>query len=130
MAEDAGRRRFAAVSALRELRLLAGLLKAGLAPLLDPGVAGQHASALQLRAKRGVDLGERAGDAVPDRRGLAGDAATVHTDADVDVALVARLHERLLRDRLQVGAGEVFLERPLVDLDLAVAGAKDHAGDR
>src|SRR4051812_7029807 len=52
----------AAVSALAELRLLAGLLQPSLAALLDPGVPGQHAPALQLGAKSRVDLGQRTGD--------------------------------------------------------------------
>ena len=39
--------------ALGELRPLAGLLEAGLAALLDPRVAGQHAPALELGAKPG-----------------------------------------------------------------------------
>src|SRR5438874_1116361 len=106
MAEDAGRRRFAAVSALAELRLLAGLLKPGLAALLDPCITGQHAAALQLGTKRGVDLGQRASDSVADCRGLSGDATTVDPDAHIDVALIAALDQRLPRDRLQIGARE------------------------
>src|SRR5829696_2541707 len=116
--------------ALRELRLLAGLLQPGLAALLDPRVAGQHAPALELGAKRGIDVDEGLGDSVADSGRLTGDAASVDADADVDVALVAALDERLLGDRLQVGPREVLLERPLVDLDAAVAGTQDHAGDR
>src|SRR6266550_1521930 len=98
MAEDAGRRRFAAVSALGELRLLAGLLQPGLATLLHPSVTGQHAPALELGAERGIDVAESLGDAVADRSGLAGDPTAMHADADVYVALVAALHERLLGD--------------------------------
>src|SRR5436190_16230926 len=121
MAEDAGRRRFAAVSALRELRLLAGLLQPGLAPFLDPRVARQHPTALEFGAKRRVNLGESSGDAVPNSRGLSGDAAAVHPDPDVDAAVVAGLRERLLGDRLQVGPRKVLLELALVDLDRATA---------
>src|SRR3954447_1224932 len=130
MAEDAARRRFAAASALRELGLLAGLLEPGLAALLDPRVTGQHAPALQLGPESGVDLGERTSDAMTNRGGLSRDATSVNADANVDVSLIPGLHERLLRDRLQVGAGEVFLEGAFVDLDLAVAWPQDDASDR
>ncbi len=41
---------------LGELRLLAGLLEPCLAALLDPGVAGEHAPALELRAQRRVHV--------------------------------------------------------------------------
>src|SRR5215208_2514930 len=130
MAEDADRRSFAAVSALAELRLLAGLLKPRLAPLLDPGVAGQHPTPLELRAERRIDVAERPSDAVSDRRRLSRDAASVHPDADVDAALIAGLRERLLGDRLEIGAREVLVELALVDLDAAAAWPQDHASDR
>src|SRR4051794_1321283 len=130
MAEDAGGRRFAAVSALRELRLLAGLLKPGLAALLDPSVAGQHAAALELRAQRRIDLGERLGDSVPHGRRLAGDPATVDADPDVNVVLITGLGEGLLGDRLQIGPREVVLELAPVDLDAPASGPQDHASHR
>src|SRR3954454_21343394 len=117
-------------SALAELRPLAGLLQTGLAALLDPGVAGEEAAPLEVAAELGVDLGQRAGNAVADRPGLAADAAAVDADADVDVALVAGDHERLLDDRLVQGPREELLEVTLVDFDLAVAGQDGDAGDR
>src|SRR6202000_696147 len=86
-------------SALAELRLLTGLLEAGLATLLDPRVTGEEAAALEVAAQLGVDLGQRLGDAVADRPGLAGDAAAVDADADVDVALVAGDRQRLAGHR-------------------------------
>src|SRR4051812_24203046 len=117
-------------SALAELRALAGLLEAGLAALLDPGVAGEEAAALEVAAQLGVDLGQRPGDAVADRAGLAADAAAVDADADVDVALVTGDRERLADHRLVQGPGEDLLEPALVDLELAVAGDQGDAGDR
>src|ERR1700742_454775 len=93
-------------SALAELRLLTGLLEAGLAPLLDPCVTREEAATLEIAAQLGVDLGERLGDAVADGPGLAGDAAAVDADTDVDVALVAGPRERLAGHRLMKGTGE------------------------
>src|SRR6202007_2679960 len=98
-----------------ELRLLTGLLEAGLATLLDAGVAGEEAAALEVAAQLGVDLGQRPGDAMADRTGLARGAATVDTDADVDVALVAGDGERLARHRLVQRTGEELLEAAVVD---------------
>src|SRR3954468_13944704 len=117
-------------SALGELRALTGLLQAGLAPLLDPGVAGEEAAALEVAAQLGVDLGQGPGDTVADRPALAADAAAVDADADIDVALVAGDDEWLLDDRLVQGPREEFLEAALVDHDLAVAGEESDAGDR
>src|SRR3954452_20078427 len=117
-------------SALAELRALTGLLQTGLAALLDPGVAGEEATALEVAAELGVDLGERAGDAVANRPGLAADAAAVDADEDVDVALVPGDHERLLDHRLVQRPREELLEVALVDRDLAVAGQQGDAGDR
>src|SRR4029077_12461977 len=76
------------------------------------------------------DLGQRPGNAVAYRTGLAADAAAVDADADVDVALVAGDRQRLTGDRLVQGAREELLERALVDLELAVAGDQRHPGDR
>src|SRR5262249_19058823 len=107
-----------------------GLLEAGLAALLDPGVAGQEAASLEVAAQLGVDLGQGPGDAVANRAGLTADAAAVDTDADVDAALVAGDGERLLGHRLVQGPREELLEAALVDFELAVAGDQGHAGDR
>src|SRR3954469_12564977 len=48
-------------SALAELRLLASLLEARLATLLDPGVPSQETPPLELAPQLGVDLGQRPG---------------------------------------------------------------------
>src|SRR5215218_9015471 len=115
-------------SALAELRLLTGLLEAGLAALLDPGVTGEEAAPLEVAAKLGIDLGQGAGDPMADRAGLAADAAAVDADADVDVALVAGDGQRLAGHRLVQGTREELLETALVDFDLAVAGQQRDAG--
>ena len=76
--------------ALGELRPLARLLQPRLAAFLLARVAGQQAAALELGAQLGVDLGQRPGDAVADGAGLAGDAAAVDADVDVDAATRSR----------------------------------------
>src|SRR5215218_8067055 len=117
-------------SALAELRLLAGLLQPGLAALLDAGVTGEEAPALEIAAKLGVDLGQRPGDPVTDRAGLAADPTAVDADADVNVALVAGDDERLLGHRLVQGPRKELLDAALVDFDLAVARHHSDASDR
>src|ERR1700742_30384 len=117
-------------SALAELRLLTGLLEAGLAPLLDPGVTREEAATLEIAAQLGVDLGQRLGDAVTNRPSLAGDAAAVDADADVDVALVAGHRERLAGHRLVQGTREELGELTAVDAEFPVARHHDDAGDR
>src|SRR5437660_2066599 len=72
-----------AALALAELRRLARLVQAGLLALHHARVAREEAGALQRHAKLGVDLDERAGDAVAHRAGLAGRPAAVHADAQV-----------------------------------------------
>ena len=80
---------------------------------------------LSSRAQLRVDVAQRPRDPVADGAGLAGDAAAVDADADVDVALVAGCNQRLACDDLQVVAGEVLVEAAAVDLDGAAAGAQD-----
>src|SRR5215217_990316 len=115
-------RRFAGVSALRELRALTCLLESRLAPLLRAGVSRQEAAPLEVAAELGIDLGERPGDSVANRSSLAGDAAAVDADADVHLALVSGGQELV--------AWEVILEAAPVDLELAGARSQDHPGDR
>src|SRR5215208_4247137 len=123
-------RRFAGVSALRELRALACLLESRLAPLLRAGVSRQEAAPLEVAAELGIDLGERPGDSVANRSSLAGDAAAVDADADVHLALVSGGQERLANEGLVLVAWEVILEAARVDLELAGARSQDHPGDR
>src|SRR5919204_2160288 len=124
------KRRLAAPSALGELRSLAGLLEPRLAPLLGPSIAGQQTAPLQLAAQIWVDLGERTRDPMADGAGLAGDPASVYPHANVHSALVAGAEQGLPHESLVLMAREVVLERTPVDLEAAVAGPQDHAGDR
>ena len=74
--------------ALRELEAAACLGAAVLLALDDARVAGQEAFALDGRAKRRLVAGQRGRDAVPDRAGLAGEAAAL--DRAIDVILARR----------------------------------------
>src|SRR5262249_16490 len=117
-------------SALAELRPLASLLQPRLAPLLDPGVAGQEAPPLEIAAQLGVDLGKRPGDAVSHRTRLAADPTAMDANAAADVALISGDGEGLADHRLVQGTREELLEAALVDLELAVAGDQGHPRDR
>ena len=111
-----------------------GRLRAFLSPALRRSlrarVAGQQAAPLELGSQLRVDLAERAGDAVANGARLAGDAAAVDADSHVDGRLVAGGQQRLACQRLEIGAGEVLLERLVVDGELAAAGCDHDAGDR
>src|SRR5690606_10648887 len=115
-------------SALGVLRRLAGLLQAVLAALLRPRVTGEEADLLQRRPVLAVDLGERAGDAQPQRAGLAAHTAAVQPGDDVERALGAERDQRLVDDLLVHLVREVDLERPPVDPPLAGAGHEPNAG--
>src|SRR3954449_6400951 len=115
---------------LGELRRLACLVQAGLLALDLAGVAREIALALQWNAQLRIRLDERAGDAVANRAGLAGEAASVHAHAQVVLALEIGGTQWRGGDRSPDGAGEVLLERPPVDPGGAVAGPEDDARDR
>src|SRR5690606_30469461 len=129
---------------LAVLRSLAGLLEAVLLPLHDAGVTGEEAGLLQRRTvDLGVQRGEGAGQAQPDRTGLAGDPTAVNADEDIESPLGTEHGERLVDEVLVDLVREVRLERTAVDgplpgarLDanpghglLAAAGAVRGAGD-
>src|SRR3954469_7493892 len=128
------RRTKAAGLALGELRALAGLLEPGLLALLHARVTREKAAALELAAEVRVRLEERAGDAVAQRVGLGGDAATVHARDDVELRLEADGLERVADRLLQRVPGEEVLERPGAarvrarDAELARAGREVHTG--
>src|SRR6476469_4765164 len=113
--------------ALRELRGAACLVQADLLALDFAGVAGHEASLAQFALQRLVVLDQRAGNAEADRAGLAG--VTAAFDRHQDVELVGRLGqlERLAHDHARGFASEEIFDRTLVDGDLAVALAQEHA---
>ena len=70
-------------------------------------VAGQEAFLLERRAQLRLEIGQRLGEAVAHRAGLAGEAAA--RDRDDDVVLVDAVGDlqRLLQDHAQHGTGEI-----------------------
>src|SRR5665648_1024078 len=116
-------------SALAELRLLAGFVEAGLLALDLAVVAGEEAGALELRAQVLVGLAERLGDAVAHGPGLRRDAAAVHVDLDVELAVGVRGLEGHLGDGLEDLAPEVGVDGAAVDDDRADARGEGDAGD-
>src|SRR5215213_6359131 len=116
--------------ALRELEAAAGLLPAVLLTLDDARIAGQEAFLLERAAKVRLVVGQRLGEAVTDRAGLAGETATVNVDGDVVLAFALSDLERLRQDHAEHGAGEVHLDRAAIDDDLAGAGLDPDAGNR
>src|SRR3954454_8994693 len=77
----------AAASALGELRPLTRLLEPGLLALLDPGVAGEEAAALEVTAQVGLGVDQSPRDPVAQRARLSGDAAAVQAGHDVHLGL-------------------------------------------
>src|SRR3546814_5890408 len=80
-------------------------------------------------AQRRLIAGERLGDAVLDRAGLAGKAAA--GDGAIDVILLAPVGhvERLVDDQTKRRAGEIDRLIAAVHLDLAGAGLQPDASD-
>src|SRR5690606_31778800 len=112
------------------LRRLAGLLETGLLPLDLAGVPGEVAGLLQHRAVvLGVHGGERAGEAVTERTGLAAGATAVQAGEDVVGALESQRDQGLLDQLLVHLVREVGFERLAVDLPLTAAGDDTDARD-
>src|SRR5580704_16820364 len=119
----------AAALPLGVLRRLPGLLQAVLLALLDPGVPGEEPGLLQRRAVLRVHQGQRAGHAEAQRARLPGDAAAGDPGHHVELVLRAQGHERLVDELLVHLVGEVYVERPAVDLPLARTGEDADPGD-
>src|SRR5689334_9277267 len=67
---------------------------------------------------------------MPDRAGLAGDAAALDLDHRVEVALGAGDAERHPDVGVVHGVAEVLFERAAVDDDLTLTGEQSNAGNR
>src|SRR5215471_13593777 len=115
--------------ALGELEPLARARLTVLLALLGARVTRDESGFLERRAELAVDFAERAGDAVLDGIGLAGEAAA--TDVDVHVVTAAGLGqlERLHDDHAGGRAAEVIVHRTIVDRDLARPLGHPHARD-
>src|SRR4051794_27742720 len=115
--------------ALRVLRSLPGLLEAVLLRLLLASVTREEARLLERGADLLVELRQGAGDAEPQRAGLAGRAAAV--DRRVHVVHVSHLaHAQRLAEQLAVRrVGEVVGDIAAVDGDLALARTQPDTGD-
>src|SRR5690606_24854341 len=117
-------------SALRELGSAAGLAEADLLAFDLARIARHIAGVAQRLAQCFVVLDQRTGQAMANRAGLAGDAAALDRDVDVEITVQAHGLERLAHDHTRRLAAEELVERTLVDADVAAALAQEHAGGR
>src|SRR6478609_2672369 len=109
-------------SALGVLRRLPGLLQAVLLALLRPGVTGEESGLLEGGPVGLVQLDQRAGNAQPQRTGLAGDAAAAEAGVDVVDLRLLESDQRLLDQLLVHLVREVGLQGAAVQGELAGAG--------
>ena len=93
------------------------------------GIAGQEAFLLQGGAQFGLVIGQRLGEAVAHRAGLAGKAAAGHRHRQVVLGEAVDDDERLAQDHAQHGPREIDVERLAVDGRLAPAGLDPDARD-
>src|SRR5512143_2167096 len=123
------RRSEATTSALRELFALARLVQTHLLALDLARVARDEPRLRQRRLQRRVVVDERARDAVADRTGLAGLAAALDVDHDVEGRLVVRQLERLADHHAARVARKELVGGLLVDDDVAAALLQEDARD-
>jgi len=122
---------FLAVLTLAELRSAACGFETVLFTLFHSRVAGQQTGGLESGAVVLVHDEQRAGDAVADGAGLAGNAAAGNGGLDVDLADGAGGDQGLADDELQGLETEVIVDVTAVDRDDAAAvGNEVDAGDR
>ena len=88
------------ISSLAELRCSSSFLQAVFLTLFHAGVTGQEAFLLEDGAVFRVCLAEGSGDAVTDRAGLAGGAAALDGDVEVELTHGVRSFQRLTDDNL------------------------------
>src|SRR5438128_8770236 len=120
------KRRPTSGSALRVLRRLARFLEPVLAALLCARVARQEAPLLQVAAKRGVGLDQRARNAVPHSAGLPADPAAVDRRDHVVAIDGVRQPQWLRDDHLQRRPREIVLQRAAVQREAARSGDDPH----
>src|SRR4029077_6841756 len=116
-------------SALRELEAPASAALAIFLAFLHSAVAGQEPGAAKGDLQRTVIFRQGPAQAHDDRAGLAGGTTTGAAGEDVEFATGVGDLQRA-EDALAIAlAGQVFVERPAVEFDLAAAGGDAHAGD-
>src|ERR1700752_3275325 len=113
--------------ALRVLRPAAGLAPTDLLALDFAGVARHEARIPQRLAQALVELDERAGEAVPNRAGLARRAAAIDLDGDVEPAHELHRLEGLSHDHAAGLPAEELIERAIVHRDATGPGLQVHA---
>src|SRR5687767_11395254 len=111
----------ASALSLRELLAAARFVQADLLALDLARVARDETRLREDGLEGGVVLDQRARDPVPDRSGLPGFAAAEDGHANVERARVVGELEGLPHDHAPGLAGEVLVERLLVDDDRALA---------
>src|SRR5262245_5869460 len=107
--------------ALAELLAAARAVQSDLLALDLARVAGDKPRAAQVGLECRVVVDQRTRDAVAHRAGLAGFAATMHVDPNVERAVVVGEHQRLLDHHDGGLAAEVLLNRLPVASDFALA---------
>ncbi len=116
------------VSALGELLGATGTAQAHFFPLHFAGVAGDEACLGERGFEGSLVVDQRAGDAVAHRTGLAGFAAAVDVDLDVEAFDVLGENEGLLDDHDGGLTAEILLDVFPVDRDFAGALLDEDAG--
>ena len=115
---------------LGELLVGAGAFESDLLAFDHARVAREESGFFERRARVGVHLEYRAGDAEADGSGLSGESAAVGVDEYVDFAFDSGDRERLHGHRRPVEAREVVLHFTVVDEELSRSLAYADAGYR
>src|SRR5579859_310887 len=116
--------------ALGELEALARALLPVLLAFLHTGVTRQKTVLAQRSAQLRIELRDGARQSHADRTGLPADAAAIRGHHNVYLVREAREFQRLDGVMLPSEVREILLHRPLVDCELARAGAQKHARNR
>src|ERR1700722_20343875 len=104
------------------LRAATGFAAADLLAFHLARIARHEAGPAQRLAQRLIVADQRARNSVPDRAGLAGDAATAHMHADVELGGQLHHFQRLAHDHAAGLTTKEFVDRALVDGDTAGTG--------
>ena len=115
--------------ALRELEATTGFLAAVFLTFDNTAVAGQEPDLFQGRTQVWLVIGQGLGQAVAHRTGLTRKSAASNVHNNVILTHAVGHKQRLLHDHPQHGAGEIGLERTLIDHNLARAGLDPDTGD-